>query len=558
MAIDSFITLALSVPEWMTPDATTPAWLAILLIALATFVSEDLTCVATGLLIQRGVVHPAVGLAGCFVGIFVGDMGLWLIGRTCWGALERWRWFARRLPHEKLERFGAWFDKHAGKTIFASRFMPGTRMPLYLAAGALGHKGGRFIFWVFVAGGVWTPVVVLLSAALGEAFIEPFERFLGSGWLALVAVVLVIFLIVRFVALMMTPTGRNRVYLMFARIGQREFWPAWVFYLPLWPWLIYLGLRYGGLRTCTCANPAIEHSGFVGESKNQILGQLDAAFVAPFKLIPSGNIDVRMETFRGWMRDAVVDYPLILKPDAGQRGASVRLVQDDQQAREYFSAHPVPTIAQRYHPGPCEAGLFFILPPDAQEGFIFSITHKEFPVLVGDGVHTLERLILRHPRYRMQAGVFMERHAQRLEQVLARGEAFTLVRSGNHCQGTIFKDGSFLITPELTTAINHATKNFRGFHVGRFDLRYTDQDSLKAGGGFEIIELNGLTSESTNIYDPSRGTLWAYRTLFAQWHWVFRIGYANRKRGAHVSTWRGLWHAYRRYYREQLVTTAAD
>ena len=51
-------------------------------------------------------------------------------------------------------------------------------------------------------------------------------------------------------------------------------------------------------------------------------------------------------------------------------------------------------------------------------------------------------------------------------------------------------------------------------------------------GRFKVIELNGVSSEATNIYDP-RGTLWAaYRTLFRQWRLAFRIGAANRALGA--------------------------
>ena len=42
-----------------------------------TLISEDLACIAAGLLIQRGGVSPAAGLLACTVGIFVGDVGLW-------------------------------------------------------------------------------------------------------------------------------------------------------------------------------------------------------------------------------------------------------------------------------------------------------------------------------------------------------------------------------------------------------------------------------------------------------------------------------------------------
>ena len=55
-----------------------------------------------------------------------------------------------------------------------------------------------------------------------------------------------------------------------------------------------------------------------------------------------------------------------------------------------------------------------------------------------------------------------------------------------------------------------------------------------------IIELNGVTSESTDIYDP-KNSLWAaYRVLFRQWRLAFEIGAANRRRGVRPAGVAGL------------------
>ncbi|MHC4811165.1 MAG: hypothetical protein ACYTEV_12495, partial [Planctomycetota bacterium] len=61
---------------------------------------------------------------------------------------------------------------------------------------------------------------------------------------------------------------------------------------------------------------------------------------------------------------------------------------------------------------------------------------------------------------------------------------------------------------------------------------------LRAGRGFGIVELNGVTSEATNLYDPGRGLFAAYRTLYAQWAILFRIGAANRDAGHPVTSHR--------------------
>jgi hypothetical protein len=71
-----------------------------------------------------------------------------------------------------------------------------------------------------------------------------------------------------------------------------------------------------------------------------------------------------------------------------------------------------------------------------------------------------------------------------------------------------------------------------GFFIGRFDVRYGSVDAFRRGADLTIVELNGVTSESTNIYDPGYGAWRAWRTLARQWQLVFEIGAANRTRGA--------------------------
>ena len=65
---------------------------------------------------------------------------------------------------------------------------------------------------------------------------------------------------------------------------------------------------------------------------------------------------------------------------------------------------------------------------------------------------------------------------------------------------------------------------------GRYDVRTPDAEAL-GRGEFRIIELNGVTSEATHIYDPRVGLVEAYRTLFEQWSIAFEIGRLNRRAG---------------------------
>ncbi len=114
----------------------------------------------------------------------------------------------------------------------------------------------------------------------------------------------------------------------------------------------------------------------------------------------------------------------------------------------------------------------------------------------------------------------------------AAGERVKLVEIGNHCQGAIFTDGVALNTPELEAAVDRVSRGYPGFFFGRYDLRAPSLDDFRAGHNFKVIELNGVTSEATSIYDPAASLLAGYRTLFRQWRLAFEIGAANVRRGA--------------------------
>ncbi|HJZ71593.1 MAG TPA: VTT domain-containing protein [Vicinamibacterales bacterium] len=512
-------------------------WLGIV---LGTFVSEDATCIATGLLIQRGEIGLTSGILACLAGIYLGDLGLWGAGRLFGGTAVRWQWAARRLSHAAVHDARACLDRHAAGAIVASRFLPGTRFVLYVTAGVLGLPGVVFATWSFIAAVLWTPTLVLFSASLGDAFAVRASPIVSSPWSSRVAAALVVFVSLQALRAAADAPTRRRIAARIARWCRWEFWPTWLFYLPVIPYILWLALRYRGMSTITAANPGMPDGGIVGESKFDILRRLPSPWTVPSALVEKGTVDDRLHRLqdecaaRGW------SLPLILKPDVGQRGAGVRLVATWNAAAEYLAAVDAAVIAQPYHPGPYEAGIFYYRLPGSPRGRIFSITDKRFPVLVGDGVATLETLIWSHPRFRLQAATFAARHSARLNHVLAAGERFPLAVAGNHCQGTLFCAGRHLLTPALEQRVDEIARAYPGFFVGRFDVRYSDVAAFKDGRDLAIVELNGVTSESTDIYDPDGTLLRAYRQLFRQWSIVFAIGAANRAAGAPVSSARRL------------------
>jgi hypothetical protein len=156
-------------------------------------------------------------------------------------------------------------------------------------------------------------------------------------------------------------------------------------------------------------------------------------------------------------------------------------------------------------------------------------------------------LIRADSRAALVAHTYLRRFADRSDEILPRGQTLKLVETGNHAQGCIFRDGGHLWTAALERAIDDISRNFPGFYIGRYDIRYDDERDFRTGRNFQIVELNGASSEATSIYDSRTLLRSAYRTLFRQWKLVFAIGAANRARGYTPSPLRTLWREWRHY-----------
>lgn len=351
---------------------------------------------------------------------------------------------------------------------------------------------------------------------------------------------------------LITIPGRDSLRVMLVRATRFEFWPTWLVYLGLAPTFVRCSLRARHPLAFTACNPGIENGGgVVGESKLGIIAglregavgaRLDPALVNaccrtwPIETGPGPEpAPARAAQVDALVRAANPDlhFPVVLKPDVGQRGFSVRVVRSRREAEEYFRLVPGRVLVQPWHPGPGEVGIVWMRSRDGHEaGSIYSITLKVFPFLVGDGARTVEDLIFAHPRFRLQSATFLQRLAGRRLDVPALGERLPIALAGNHCQGTLFRDGAHLVTSELERAIGDLCRAFRGraerdgLDAIRMDIRYRSEDDLRAGrlDPDSIIELNGTFGETTNIYDPEKPVSWSYRYLRGQWEALYALG----------------------------------
>ena len=318
----------------------------------------------------------------------------------------------------------------------------------------------------------------------------------------------------------------------FKRVFRWEFWPMWVFYIPVGLYILFLTLRYRAL-SFTAVNPGMSGSGFVADEKSRSLLQLQEAmpeYVAATLLLPRGQtVEQQLMTCQEFMASKQLTYPIIAKPESGQRGIDVAIVEDEEQLRAYLTQAHFDSIIQEYV-GTIEMGVFYYRLPAQDQGHVFSLTHKCFPSVIGNGHDNLEHLILSHQRLHYMARFLLNQHHKELDKIPAKGEEVKVVRLGTHSRGSLFLEGEPYRTKNLEVAIDQLSRSLPDFFFGRYDVRSNDIESFK-NGDFKIIEVNGVTSESTNMYDPKYSVFTAYKIMFKQWRLAFKIGQQNITRG---------------------------
>ncbi len=345
------------------------------------------------------------------------------------------------------------------------------------------------------------------------------------------------------------------------QVSRFEFMSGRYFYIPIWFQWAFKILQYGRTGLPMLANPRFPLGGMVNESKIEIFDEVQGEArellgrYATFERLPAESleaarvhVDRELAAALAAKEKAGLSYPFVIKPDIGCRGAGVRRIRDEDELRAYIEAFPpgLALILQELIDMPGEAGVFYIRFPREERGFIYSLTLKYFPVVVGDGRTILRELIERDPRAGLLTRIYFPKLAPRLDEVIAAGEEIRLTFTGSHARGAIFRDGAAYITPEMTEAFDRVAKSIPEFYFGRFDIRFDDLESVRKGEGFRIIEVNGASSEATHIWDRSF-TLWrAWKVILKQFSHLWKVGYQNYKRGYKPITGpKLLWYLYK-------------
>jgi hypothetical protein len=312
------------------------------------------------------------------------------------------------------------------------------------------------------------------------------------------------------------------------RLRHWEYWPFECVYLPLVPLWLWLSIRARSFLFFSAANPGIQYSGFIHERKSDIYPLL------PEGLYPKSvhcKTGISADEINSALRHSSLDFPLIAKPDIGERGIQVKLLRTPAQLEAYRSRSRVDFLLQEYIDYPHEIGIFYYRIPGNAEGRISGIVGKEFLSVNGDGKTSLLSLLMQNDRAILQLPALVKVLGDQFKSIPEKGKRLTLVPYGNHSRGSRFIDLHSHITPKLTDVIDKVCTQVPGFYFGRLDIRFKNWEELEAGRHFSIIELNGTGSEPTHIYDPGHSLFFAWREIYRHWKIVFKISMVNVRSG---------------------------
>ena len=308
-----------------------------------------------------------------------------------------------------------------------------------------------------------------------------------------------------------------------------EYWPWPIFYLPVYFRFFIDALRSGNFSYLGAVNPRWYLGGLWDYSKYRIQEELPSDLRPAHLLIAAGS---KPDELIKKIIESGLDFPLIMKPDKGERGRGVKLVSSQEELLKMLGENLMEDfIIQDYVDHPVEAGILYYRIPGSDSGKISSFMIREFLTIKGDGNSTIRQILKSHSRYKRHIESIESYYPMEMEHVPSEGMELRLEPIGNHNRGTIFRNANRFITPDLEKAYDRIAKNLVDFYFGRLDIKAPDLSSLIKGENIKIIEVNGVNSEPAHIYDPDYGLLKAYRDLLKNWKLIYRISKENHKLG---------------------------
>ena len=504
-------------------------WILLVVIIRCTFVAEDPTCLAAGLLVAIGMLDFWSATAACFVGIMIGDLTLYMLGRVFGRQAIRRVPLKWLIPEHKVNQWSGWFSTPKGMlVVVSSRFVPASRLPTFITAGIMKLNLVRLSMLLLVAALIWTPPLIWVGYKFGEAGMSELHRFKSNALWVVLGLLFALHFITHWVVPALTWRGRRQIVMKVRNLIQPSLWPAWLVYLPIRLGIIVLSLRHRSLTAFASANPAFGRiGGFIGDSKSLLMRpfQRDSRCCPTLALTLDDPVAERL-------KEAVAfavchGYPVVFKPEVSEDGAGMRYVRTEEQLRRLVESAKEDFVLQKFISG-LEYEIVWRRNPGQDDGHIMAVIQKKDVVVMGDGEQTLEELIWLDEYAVSRGELYLRCHDRQLNDVVPAGVKVVLNLSGSYGHGARCVHRHDLMTAQLAHAITLFAKRFPALHFARFDVRSLNEDELRAGR-FTVTEVGGCCHVSSLVRDESLRFSRSYRAVWQQLAVCVQTGAQNLK-----------------------------
>lgn len=314
-----------------------------------------------------------------------------------------------------------------------------------------------------------------------------------------------------------------------------EYWHSWVIYFLSGIYFLLCAIRLRSFFFYSASNPTIETGGKFFESKFLLYNLIPKKYQPNTLLITENTL---WEKVQNDLYKHNFSFPIMVKPDRGETGWLVQKILDIQELKAYHQKTPIDFLIQEYIDYPIELGIFYYHYPNKEKGNISSIVIKQHLTIQGNGINTLEELIIQNPRAFLQYTVLKEKFTAMWQTVIEKDKTLVLSHLGNHIRGALFLNGNTYITQKMIKTIDEISKEINGFYFGRFDIKCNSLEELTHKINFKIIELNGAGSIPAHIFDPNYSFFKAQQDLLFHIYVMYKISKINHTKGISYMTFK--------------------
>ena len=302
-----------------------------------------------------------------------------------------------------------------------------------------------------------------------------------------------------------------------------EFWHPRIFELPFYCYLAWQCLRLRlPVTTLAKANSTLDHGEIGIGSKFHTQNQFNQQHFLPTELLTGEKIiEQKREAITAFA--AIHGYPVILKPDIGMVGKGIIKLADVGELDGCLDKLVGEYLLQKFTPYQFECGIFYVRKNGQAQ--ITGINQKHFPTVTGNGVDSLLTLAKNHYRYTHHWSTFLRYFDT--SRVPKSGETICLSFIGSHTMGCKFTDDTHCLTDALQLAVFAIFEQQPDFNFGRLDVKAESLEALQRGE-FVVIEINGISSLPTHMFDPDNSLVEAYKIFFRHGKYLAEIAHENR------------------------------